>query len=252
MDIEKGSSTHFDRPPIQLTPEQYEKLFLQPGGRAPTGTLSYRFGNPTPLAVLCYLLLLTPTACYLMGWGGSDPTSMVTLVGPFYFLGGVGMVVSGVMEWILGNTFPFVVFTSFGAFWLSLGALQDPLHAIASAYADGSSAVPYNKGIMFYFIFWTVTVTIYFVGSLRTNVVFVLIFFTLIPTFSFLAAGYGQLGNGYLDLAKTLLKAAGAFAFANVCIAWYLVTSLIMATVDMPFTLPVGDLSGFLAKRKRN
>ncbi|THV02726.1 hypothetical protein K435DRAFT_852576 [Dendrothele bispora CBS 962.96] len=196
VDIEECSYKHHDHRPIQLTPDQYEKLFLQPGGRAPTGTLMYRFGNPTPLP-------------------------------------------------ILGNTFPFVVFTSFGAYWLSLAALQDPIHAIASAYTDGIAAVPYNKGLMFYFIFWTVTVTIYFVGSLRTNFVFVIIFFTLILTFAFFAAAYGQLGNGNLELAQTLLKAAGACAFANICVAWYLVTSLIMRIVEMPFTLPVGDLSGF-------
>ncbi|THV02728.1 hypothetical protein K435DRAFT_852578 [Dendrothele bispora CBS 962.96] len=208
----------------------------------------YRFGNPTPLPVLANILVLSPTACYLMGWGGSDVTSMITLVGPFYFIGGLGMVIGGVMEWaswsfscpfILGNTFPFVVFTSFGAYWLSLAALQDPIHAIASAYTDGIAAVPYNKGLMFYFIFWTVTVTIYFIGSLRTNFVFVIIFFTLILTFAFFAAAYGQLGNGNLDLAQTLLKAAGACAFANICVAWYLVTSLIMRIVEMPFTLPV-------------
>jgi len=134
-DLEKGSTQQFDRPPIQLSSEQYEKLFLQPGGRAPTGTLSYRFGNPTPLPILGYLLVLTPTACYLMDWGGADATSLVAICGPFYFLGGLCMVIGGVMEWvsrvlcyffassksllvqILGNTFPFVVFTSFGGFW---------------------------------------------------------------------------------------------------------------------------------------
>ncbi|KAK7466208.1 hypothetical protein VKT23_004931 [Stygiomarasmius scandens] len=266
-DLEKGSTQQFDRPPIQLSSEQYEKLFLQPGGRAPTGTLSYRFGNPTPLPILGYLLVLTPTACYLMDWGGADATSLVAICGPFYFLGGLCMVIGGVMEWILGNTFPFVVFTSFGGFWyvvphpplpnvlkhlhprLSLGVINDPMHAVASAYSGGAAAVAYNKGLMFYFVFWAVTVTIFFVGSLRTNVVFALIFFTLIPTFIFLAAGYGRLGLGDADYARTLLKAAGAFAFANVCFAWYLITSLIMRTVEMPFTLPVGDLSHFLAKR---
>ena len=30
------------------------------------------------------------------------------------------------LQWILGNTFPFVVFTSFGAFWLGYGATTFP------------------------------------------------------------------------------------------------------------------------------
>lgn len=31
------------------------------------------------------------------------------------------MLVGGVLEFILGNTFPSVVFTTFGAFWLAYG-----------------------------------------------------------------------------------------------------------------------------------
>ncbi|THV06389.1 hypothetical protein K435DRAFT_834304 [Dendrothele bispora CBS 962.96] len=251
-DIEKGSSHHIDRPPVQLTSEQYEKLFLQPGGRIPAGGLSLRFGNPTPLPVLCYLLLLTPTSAFLMGWGGADATSMTTMVGPFYFLGGVGMSVGAVMEWILGNTFPFVVFMTFSGFWLSLATLQDPLHAIASAFTGGTEAAAYNKGLMFFFAFWTVAVTFYLICSLRTNVAFVLIFLTLTPLLALLSAGYGQLGNGNVELGQTLMKASGACAFANACIAWYLFASLLFRAVDMPFTLPVGDLSGFMRKRNRD
>ncbi|KAF5334868.1 hypothetical protein D9758_014279 [Tetrapyrgos nigripes] len=256
-DIEKGSAGHLNetangsRPPVQLTPEQYEKLFLQPGGRAPQGTFALRFGNPTPLPILGYLLCLTPTACYLMQWGGADSTSMVTLCGPFYFVGGLTMVVGGVMEWILGNTFPFVVFVVFGTFWLALGVTNDPMHNITAAYnsTGGAASVAYNNGVMFYFIFWALTVAIFCVGALRTNLVFVGIFFTLIFTFAFLAAGYGFVANGNLSYANTMLKAAGAWAFANVAIAWYLFSALILASVDMPFSLPVGDLSGFLKRR---
>jgi len=107
-DIEKGSVHHNEgpnspshyRPPIQLTPEQYEQLFLQPGGRAPAGDLSKRFGNPTALGIVSHLLSLTPTAAYLMQWRGADATSLVSMVGPYYFIGGLGLVVSGVMEWV--------------------------------------------------------------------------------------------------------------------------------------------------------
>jgi uncharacterized protein len=104
-DIEKASTQRLEyetRPPIQLTPEQYERLFLQPGGVLPasTGSLSRRLGNPTPLGIMAYLLCLTPTACFLMGWGGSDATSLVTMVGAYYFIGGLALVTAGVMEWV--------------------------------------------------------------------------------------------------------------------------------------------------------
>jgi uncharacterized protein len=101
-DVEKGAS-HLDsgmRPPIQLTPEQYERLFVQPGGIAPAVPLSQKFGNPTPLGMVCYLLCLTPTVCYYMQWGKSNTASLTTMVGPYYFIGGPGMFITGVMEWV--------------------------------------------------------------------------------------------------------------------------------------------------------
>ena len=40
----------------------------------------------------------------------------------YYFLGGFLLVLGGILEFILGNTFPSVVFTSYGAFFLSFAA----------------------------------------------------------------------------------------------------------------------------------
>ena len=131
--IEHTNMTQVPDGPIMLTREQYARLFLEPGGRAPA---VQKFANPTPLAVVCFLLCLAPTSCILLGWGQADPSSLVGVIGPFYFIGGLGMIISGAMEWvlhpfralvdseliaslpqILGNTFPFVVFTTFGGFW---------------------------------------------------------------------------------------------------------------------------------------
>ena len=34
--------------------------------------------------------------------------------GVFYFFGGLLQIIGSIMEWIIGNTFPFVVFGSYG------------------------------------------------------------------------------------------------------------------------------------------
>lgn len=39
------------------------------------------------------------------------------------------------MQWIIGNTFPFVVFGTFGAFWLTFGFTLMPAYNAAGAYA---------------------------------------------------------------------------------------------------------------------
>jgi hypothetical protein len=57
-------------------------------------------------------------------------------------------------QWILGNTFPFVVFTSFGAFWLGYAATLQPTYGAYSNYkvpgeasSTGLETVGFNVGI---------------------------------------------------------------------------------------------------------
>ncbi|KAJ8087011.1 hypothetical protein AAF712_002585 [Marasmius tenuissimus] len=254
-DIEQGVHIENANPqvpdgPIMLSREQYARLFLEPGGRAPT---VQKFANPTPFCVICFLLSLAPTSCILLAWGEADTSSLVSIVGPFYFIGGLGMIIGGAMEWILGNTFPFVVFSTFGGFWLALGVTQDPMHAVSSAFtATGGLASPaLNSGLMFYFAFWGAICFIYFIASLRTHCVFAFILGTLVFGFACLSAGYGRLAKGDADAALDLIKAAGGFTFATSLAGFYLAFALIFGCVGMPIELPLGDLSGRLFKNKK-
>ena len=52
------------------------------------------------------------------------------------------MIFGGLLEFIIGNTFPFVVFMSFGAFWLALGATLRPDFNAFGAYATPGSTNP--------------------------------------------------------------------------------------------------------------
>jgi uncharacterized protein len=52
------------------------------------------------------------------------------------------MIVGGFLEFLLGNTFPFVVFMSFGAFWLSFAATLQPQYNAYGAYAPPGSTSP--------------------------------------------------------------------------------------------------------------
>lgn len=81
-------------------------------------------------ALLGFLLSLSPLSCDLMGWrgaggNGAAGTSVFSVSylkspadnlasGAYFFMGGVLMIIGGVLEFFLGNTFPFVVFSSFG------------------------------------------------------------------------------------------------------------------------------------------
>ena len=99
-------------------------------------------------------------------------------------LGGIGLFVAGLLEFILGNTFPFVVFTTFGCYWWAFGFITSPVQELAAGLGGGSAAtgaasLDYNAGIAFYLVFWGVLVFVYLLGALRTNVVFVILFTVL-------------------------------------------------------------------------
>jgi succinate-acetate transporter protein len=46
--------------------------------------------------------------------------------GAYYGFGAILMILGGLLEFFLGNTFPSVVFCSFGAFWFTFGSTLVP------------------------------------------------------------------------------------------------------------------------------
>jgi uncharacterized protein len=55
---------------ISISPDLFEKLYLSPENRV-KGDLRKTFGNPTPIALVGFLLSLTPLTCDLLGWRGA-------------------------------------------------------------------------------------------------------------------------------------------------------------------------------------
>ena len=79
---------------------------------------------------------------------------------------------------------------------------------------------------------------VYLVCSVRTNLVFFLIFFTLVPAFGLLAGSYLQLANGQARLAAKLAEASGALCFFTCPCGWYIFFAIMLASVDFPLDLP--------------
>jgi succinate-acetate transporter protein len=55
-------------------------------------------------------------------------------------MGGALQVIGGCLEFFLGNTFPFVVFSTLGGFWLSFGATLQPFYGVSAAYESTGGA----------------------------------------------------------------------------------------------------------------
>ncbi|MDR1036137.1 MAG: acetate uptake transporter [Deltaproteobacteria bacterium] len=77
-------------------------------------------GNPTPLGLVTFGL---STLLLSFAYIGVYPASGAAVIGQALFVGGIVQLIAGIMEFVKGNTFGSVVFSSFGGFWITVGAL---------------------------------------------------------------------------------------------------------------------------------
>ncbi|MCJ1368152.1 hypothetical protein MMC16_007293 [Acarospora aff. strigata] len=233
---------------ISISPELFEKIYLSPQNNV-KGDLRKTFGNPTPLALVGFLLCLSPLSCDLMGWRGAGGNGAAG-TGSYFFMGGLLMIIGGVLEFFLGNTFPFVVFCSFGGFWLTFGSTLTPSYNAFGAYSpdptkpwEGINSPHFAASFGFFQIFMGVLCLVYLICALRTNVVFLVIFATLVVAFSLLAGTYWHLALGNAAFAGKLQVAAGAVCFVTCMAGWWIFLAQMLAAVDFPIQIPVGDIS---------
>jgi uncharacterized protein len=164
------------------------------------------------------------------------------------------MIIGSFLEFILGNTFPFVVFGSFGAFWLAFAATLTPYFNASIAYDPTHPAAsadnPVFASTFAYFQLYMGLLCFFFlICSLRTNIVFFAIFLCLVPAFTCMAATFWKIAEGTPSALQTALKtqhAAGGLTFTVSLLGWYLFFVQLLASVDFPLNLPVGDLSRFI------
>ncbi|KAH8167783.1 hypothetical protein CIB48_g416 [Xylaria polymorpha] len=237
---------------ISISPALFEKLYLSPQNQV-TGDLRQRFGNPTAIGLAGHVISIGPLAADLMGWRGAGGSGAASI--PFFlYFGGVLMILAGLLEFFLGNTFPSVVFVSFGAFWLSYGGLLLPQLNAYGAYApagatsaaEGLQTQGFNASFGFITLSMTILCVMYLICSIRTNIAFVVVFLTLVIAFGLITGAYWALAQDYTAnaaFAANLLEGAGAASFVCTAASWWILFTLMFASVDMPFTLPLGDLS---------
>ncbi|KAH7202976.1 GPR1/FUN34/yaaH family-domain-containing protein [Fusarium oxysporum] len=180
----------------------------------------HAFGNPTPIALGGFVMCTTPLSMILLGWEGAGGLGAAN-VGTYFYLGGLLLLLGGVGEWILGNTFPAVVFCQFGGFWFAYGATLVPGYGAYGAYsvdannpAEGLKESAFFATFAFFLFAMALLCVVFFVASIRTNVLFFLIFLLLIPTFCCLAGSFFHLSHGNTGSAATLQKVGAGILLA--------------------------------------
>ncbi|CCX11991.1 plasma membrane ammonium transporter [Pyronema domesticum] len=224
--------------------ELFDNLYLAP---KPTARA---FANPTPLALAGFIMTTTPLSMQMIGWRGAEGTGAAS-VGISYFFGGLLMILGGMLEFVIGNTFSMVVFTCFGGFWLASSATLTPAfnaigHFKTADFPTGAENPQFYDTFGFFYLSMVFLCTIFFICSLRTNIVFAGVFIGLVIAYILLTATYWSIGLGYHLLAGKLQVAAGWVLLFVVAGGWWVFTVGMLASVDFPINLPVGDLSGYI------
>jgi uncharacterized protein len=188
------------------------------------------WGNSAPLGLAAFAVttfMLSMINAKLMPAGITPVVFGVALM-----FGGLAQLIAGVIQFRTGNTFTGVLFSTFGAFWLSLYAIAEfflkdiaatpQATALATAHA---TAVLQGQALgLFLYAFGIFTVWI-LIASFRTNVFVVLALVGLAATLFVLGAG-NYYGNGltvetggYMGLVVAAL--AAYIGLSELCEATY-------------------------------
>ncbi|KAI9710049.1 MAG: hypothetical protein M1812_007513 [Candelaria pacifica] len=210
-------------------------------------TIGSTLGSPTALGIGAFAITFTTLALSLMEWRGVTTTNV--FIGNFFFIAGIGMVVSAQWELVRGNSFGYTVFSAFGLFLAGFGAIQTPFFGVAASY--GSDTVQLYNAIGFFVIMWAVFNLFFLIASLPINLVYIGIFATTEMAYLLVAASYFTTADGHAAAGKALKKAGGAFAFLCGLLGWYTVGHL-MCQESLFFSFPMGDTSHLFKPRRLN
>lgn len=109
-------------------------------------TIKSQIGNPTALAIGAFATTLTTLSLSLMGWRNLSSDNV--FIGNFFFVAGIGMVVSAQWELVLGNSYGYTVLSAFGFFYGGFGAIITPLFGVKASY--GEDIASYNNALGYF------------------------------------------------------------------------------------------------------
>ncbi len=188
-----------------------------------TAPVAVANANPAPLGLSAFALTtFVLSAANAQLFPLSDVTVIVSLA---FFYGGLAQLLAGMWEFKAGNTFGATAFSSYGAFWLAVGAVVQ-FHL----------AGPGTAGFGWFLLGWTIFTGMMFLGTLRANVALLLVFLALFLTY--LALTIGDLGN-----STTWNQIGGWLGIITAILAWYTALAGVLASVKAPFQLPTFTLS---------
>ncbi|KAH7564128.1 hypothetical protein BM1_01175 [Bipolaris maydis] len=195
-------------------------------------------GSGTALPIGVFATTLTALSFSLMEWRGVTTNNV--FVANFFFAAAFGKLLMCIAFRMLADSRQ-------GLFYAGYGAILTPSFGIVAAYGDNVKEL--NNALGFFMIMWTVFTLAFLVASLPTNLVYIIIFFTVELGFLLVAASYFAIADGHARASSALKKGGGAFCFLSGLTGWYLEFALLLK--DSIVELPLGDTSRFFAKSRK-
>jgi len=182
-----------------------------------------KYANPAPLGLTGFALTTWMLSMVNTGWYTGAGVPLV-LASAFAY-GGTAQFAAGLMEMPRGNTFGFVAFCSYGAFWWTFALFVQFFAAKVPADFVG-----------WWLIMWGVFTFYMWIGSLALNRALMLIFLALWITFFLL--GFGDL----LGMPQ-LHPLGGYMGLVTAVLAFYLAAAEIINETHGRTVLPIGARS---------
>ena len=142
--------------------------------------------------------------------------SVQTIVlGLALFYGGLAQLLAGMWEFVKGNTFGALAFSSFGAFWLSFWYLLNHL-------PDKAAPKDILHGVGLYLLVWTIFTAYMTIAATRTSGAVLLVFALLTLTFLALTIGwFSESVTAFEKNSNAWIHIGGWLGLATALAAWY-------------------------------
>jgi succinate-acetate transporter protein len=162
-----------------------------------------QIADPAPLGLAAFALTTFMLSSFNAGL--LPKSAEVVILGVALFYGGITQLFAGMWEFVKGNTFGALAFSSYGAFWMSLWYLF-----VHSGLAKADAA----QGVGIFLLAWTIFTVYMTVVTARISGLLFGLFSILLVTFVFLTVGA-------FAAAPAITHIGGYLGLITAFVAWY-------------------------------
>jgi succinate-acetate transporter protein len=191
-----------------------------------------RVADPAPLGLAAFAL----TTFMLSGHNASFVPDGIW-VGLALFYGGLAQLLAGMWEFRNRNVFGATAFSSYGGFWLSLGAFAILIGTNTAFYGAFQDKAALNNALAWFLIAFAIFNTYMLLWAAGVNLAVTAVFLTLEVTEILLAIGFFLVAHGH---SAYWVHAGGWAGIVTAAVAWYASAAGVVNGMSSKQVLPVG------------